>query len=291
MFQLRFAVDQCSAEQLSEQLSEVGAVAVTFQDGGDEPLYEPPPGETALWRHNYITALFATRNSVDAALVQLRRIRGEESLPAFVMEELEEKEWERVWMEDFHPIRFGSRLWIVPSWTDAPDPDAVNILLDPGLAFGTGTHPTTALCLEWLDKTDLDGKRLVDYGCGSGILAIAAAKLGASGVVAIDHDLQALEATFDNAKKNGVQSLIVVKPPEKAAIETVDIVIANILSKPLIALSSKLAARVKTGGKIALSGILREQADTVIEAYRPWFNMNLVSQKDEWLFLSGERLS
>ncbi len=289
MFQLKFEVSQSAAEPLSEQLSEIGALAVTLQDSGDEPLYEPPLGETALWTGNYVIALFETQSDVDAALMQLREFYDEGKLPAFTVEELEDKIWERAWMDDFHPIRFGSRLWIVPSWTSAPDPEAVNILLDPGLAFGTGTHPTTALCLEWLEQTDLADQQVVDYGCGSGILAIAAAKLGATQVVAIDHDSQALEATIDNAEKNSVREMIIVKLPEEAEVELVDIMIANILAQPLIDLSAELASRVKVGGKIALSGILSEQADSVAKAYSPWFDIKPAVQKDGWVLLFGDR--
>ncbi len=290
MFQLIFEVNQASVESLTEQLSEAGALAITLQDSGDEPLYEPPLGETALWTGNYVIALFETKNDIDIALVQLRESCGEKKLPAFKLEELEDKVWERAWMDDFHPICFGSRLWIVPSWTAAPDPEAVNIILDPGLAFGTGTHPTTALCLEWLDQTPLTGQQVVDYGCGSGILAIAAAKLGAKQVVAIDHDAQALEATIDNAEKNSVQTLIVAQFPEESEIECVDLVIANILAKPLIELASELASRVKAGGKIALSGVLSEQASAVVSAYSPWFDIKPAVQKEGWILLFGQRV-
>ncbi len=289
MFQLKFEVNKPAAELLSEQLSEAGALAVTLQDSGDEPLYEPELGETALWSGNNVVALFETQNDVDIALVQLRELCGEDKLPAFVIEELKDKVWERAWMDDFHPIRFGSRLWIVPSWTDAPDPKAVNILLDPGLAFGTGTHPTTALCLSFLDQIDLTDQQVVDYGCGSGVLAIAAAKLGAKQIVAIDHDSQALEATVDNAQKNSVQTRIVVKLPEEAEVELVDIMIANILAGPLIDLAAELASRVKVGGKIALSGILSEQAEVVAKAYSPWFDIKPAVQKEGWVLLFGDR--
>ncbi|HEB63533.1 MAG TPA: 50S ribosomal protein L11 methyltransferase [Gammaproteobacteria bacterium] len=289
MFQLKFEVNKSAAELLSEQLSEAGALAVTLQDSGDEPLYEPALGETALWSGNNVVALFETQNDVDIALAQLRKLCGEDKLPAFVIEELKDKVWERAWMDDFHPIRFGSRLWIVPSWTDAPDPEAVNILLDPGLAFGTGTHPTTALCLSFLDQIDLTDQQVVDYGCGSGVLAIAAAKLGAKQIVAIDHDSQALEATVDNAQKNSVQTRIVVRLPEEAEVELVDIMIANILAGPLIDLAAELASRVKIGGKIALSGILSEQAEAVTKAYSPWFDIKPAVQKEGWVLLFGDR--
>ncbi len=290
MFQLKFEVKQPAVERLSEQLSDIGALAVTLQDSGDEPLYEPPLGETALWKGNYVIALFETQSDVDVALKQLYETRGEEKRPDFTIEELEDKVWERAWMDDFHPIRFGSRLWIIPSWAVAPDPEAVNILLDPGLAFGTGTHPTTALCLSFLDQTDLADQQVVDYGCGSGILAIAAAKLGAVQVVAIDHDSQALEATLDNAQKNSVQARIVVKLPEEAEVEPADIMVANILAQPLIELASELASRVKIGGKIALSGILSEQADAVAKAYSPWFDIKPAIQKEGWVLLFGQRV-
>src|SRR5690606_25394554 len=205
-------------------------------------------------------------------------------------EEIADQDWERSWMDNFKPMRFGRRLWIVPSWHEAPEPDAVNLLLDPGLAFGTGTHPTTALCLEWLDSQGLDGLQVIDFGCGSGILAIAALLLGADRVTGTDIDPQALEASRDNAQRNQLadERLPLYLPADMPA-EPADILVANILAGPLVSLAPQLTGLVKPGGRIALSGILAEQTEEILAAYRDAFELDPVADKDGWLRVSGVR--
>ncbi|MEW6352806.1 MAG: 50S ribosomal protein L11 methyltransferase [Pseudomonadota bacterium] len=213
MIQLTFHTRAEQAEQLSELLSEAGALAVTLQDNADEPIYEPELDTTPLWSHTQVSALFAAEIDRAALLEKLRGALGQPALQCGV-QILEDRDWQRACRDDFQPRRFGARLWVCPSWHTPPDPDAVNLLLDPGLAFGTGMHPTTALCLEWLAAANLRGLDVIDYGCGSGILAVAAAKLGARRVWAADIDPQALEATRANAEKNAVQDVIVTGLPD-----------------------------------------------------------------------------
>ncbi len=277
-----------NAEALGEQLEQLGAASVTMQDAADQPLYEPPPGTTPLWAMTNVVGLFGDKADMDAVLQQLRE-NSPEPLPEYRIEELEDQNWERAWMADFQPMRFGQRLWIVPSWHQPPNPGDVNILLDPGLAFGTGTHPTTRLCLEWLEAQALDGKEVIDYGCGSGILAIAAAKLGARHVWGVDNDPQALLATRDNAARNGIEGAIQVYLPESAPDDRTDILIANILAGPLVELAPRLAELVRRGGTIALSGILAEQAQEVLARYEQWFEMDAPVQLDDWVRLSGTK--
>lgn len=282
--QLTFYSTKDQAETLADLLSEAGAAAVTMQDAADQPLYEPPPGATPLWQLTNVVGLFAEDTNGDALLEQLKA-QWQDEFPDYRSEVLEDQDWERAWMDDFKPMRFGERLWIVPSWHEPPAGDAVNIMLDPGLAFGTGTHPTTRLCLEWLDGHDIQGKTVIDYGCGSGILALAAALLEAKSVIGVDNDPQALAATLDNAQRNGVS--ITVYLPKEAPTEPVDILVANILAGPLIELAPLLAGLVKEGGAIALSGILPEQADAVSTAYSEWFAMLPAKELDGWVRLEG----
>jgi ribosomal protein L11 methyltransferase len=282
--QLTFYSTKEKAEALAELLSEAGAAAVTMQDAADQPLYEPPPGATPLWQLTNVVGLFEEDTDGDTIVQQLKaQWQGE--FPDFRSEVLEDQDWERAWMDDFKPMRFGEQLWIVPSWHEPPEGDTVNILLDPGLAFGTGTHPTTRLCLEWLDGHAVAGKSVIDYGCGSGILALAAALLGAESVIGVDNDPQALVATLDNAARNGVS--IRAYLPKEAPQEPADILVANILAGPLIELAPRLAALVKQGGAIALSGILPEQAESVSSAYTKWFAMQPPVEHDGWIRLEG----
>ncbi|CSC86596.1 50S ribosomal protein L11 methyltransferase [Vibrio cholerae] len=204
---------------------------------------------------------------------------------------MEDKDWEREWMDNFHPMQFGRRLWICPSWREVPDPQAVNVMLDPGLAFGTGTHPTTALCLEWLDNLDLTGKTVIDFGCGSGILAIAAIKLGAAKVIGIDIDPQALLASKDNAARNGVEDQIeVYLPKDQPEGLVADVVVANILAGPLRELSPTIKGLLKPGGQLAMSGILDTQAESVAEFYRDDLELDPIAEKSEWCRISGRKL-
>ncbi len=287
--QLIFETDADSAPSLSDLLSEAGALAVTLEDDADQPLYEPPPGATPLWQATRVVALFEQGHDMNAILAAVAAAWAPRELPAWRLEELEDREWSREWMDTFRPMRFGERLWIVPSWSEAPAAEAVNILLDPGLAFGTGTHPTTRLCLEWLDQNDPADARVVDYGCGSGVLAIAAAKLGADRVWAVDNDPQALLATCDNAARNDVQERIVTALPEHLPEARCDVLIANILAEPLIALAPRFALLVRPEGRLVLSGILPDQATAVLSAYSDWFEMAPVVECDGWVRLEGRR--
>ncbi|HEY0633986.1 MAG TPA: 50S ribosomal protein L11 methyltransferase [Gammaproteobacteria bacterium] len=283
---------ECSADDAplySDLLSEQGAAAVTMVDSADQPLFEPAVGTTPLWNNTRVVGLFETDVDLDAVLLELAAARAPEPLPPLRIEQLEDKDWNRAWMDTFQPMRFGERVWIVPSWHTPPDPKGVNILLDPGLAFGTGTHPTTRLCLEWLDGHAPRGAKVIDYGCGSGILAIAAALLGAEAVLCIDNDPQALIATRDNAARNQVESRLIAMLPESAPETTCDLLLANILAGPLMELAEKFSHLVVPGGQVVLSGILPEQAEAVRESYLPWFEMAAPVEHDGWIRLEGRR--
>ncbi len=286
-FQTRFTTPQQSAEQFSDLLMTLGAASVTFEDAEDQPLLEPPPGETPLWEQVVVVGLF------DDALEQTEiKQQLQQRLPQqnnLVITPLEEQDWVRAWMDDFHPMQFGERLWIIPSWSEPVDADAVNILLDPGLAFGTGTHPTTALCLQWLDAHPPQEKRVIDYGCGSGILAIAAAKLGAVRVDGIDLDPQALIATADNAEKNDITTIYGHLSNDFPADEQAELLLANILAGPLEELASTLTNHIAPGGTIVLSGILQDQAEAVSAAYNQWFTMEPPTLQEEWVRLTGTK--
>jgi len=287
---LRITVDSTShdPEHLSELLSTAGAVSVTFEDAADQPVLEPLPGETHLWSQTRVSALFADDTDSDAISDVLRRDSGDPALN-IIVETVEDQDWTRAWMDQFQPLRFGRRLWICPHWHTPPQPNDVNIMLDPGLAFGTGTHPTTALCLEWLDAQDIRDDNLIDYGCGSGILAIAAAKLGAHRVWAVDYDPQALTATGNNAAANAVDQTIAIHSPDTLPEILADVLIANILYGPLLELAPRFAKLVRPGGKLVLSGILHDQAEPLLEKYCTWFNMEPVATRNEWVRLSGQR--
>ncbi len=273
------------ADALSDAFSECGAVAVTFEDDADQPIYEPDLGTTPLWTATRIVALFDAETNPDDVGNMLSTLITDP--PSYRVEAVEDKDWEREWMDNFHPIQFGERLWICPSWHTPPAADAVNIMLDPGLAFGTGTHPTTALCLNWLDQADLKGKYVIDYGCGSGILAIAAALLGAERVIGVDTDPQALEATRANAARNGVE--IEAYLPGDCPDEPCDLLLANILAGPLQTLAPVFANLAKPNAEIVLSGILQVQAEEVSESYQAWFDMQPAVVKEDWIRLSGTR--
>jgi len=285
--QFIFISTPLGADSLSECLSECGASAVTFEDNADQPIYEPEIGTTPLWQATNVIALFDADENTQGILAQLTTLMAPIALPSYRIEAIEDKDWVREWMDNFHPMCFGEKLWICPSWHQPPKPDAVNILLDPGLAFGTGTHPTTELCLNWLDQADLKDKSVIDYGCGSGILAIAAALLGAKKVIGIDTDPQALEATQANAERNNVQ--IATYLPQDCPNERADVVLANILAGPLQALAPTLASLSHPNADIILSGILESQADTVGMCYRSSFTMQAPAQKKEWIRLVGQR--
>lgn len=288
--QLKLDADRDNAEPLEDVLLELGAAAVTLEDNADQPLYEPGLNERPVWNMTRVTGLFDAAEDMDALLETLTR-KYPAPLPAHRIEILEDKDWEREWMSHFQPIQCGERLWICPSWREPIDPDAVNLLLDPGLAFGTGTHPTTFLCLQWLDSQDLNGCHVVDYGCGSGILGIAALLLGARHVTAIDNDPQALIATRDNLARNHLtEERLDCHLPDKAdRTGKAEVVIANILAGPLMELAPRLAGYLNAGGRIALSGILTEQAETLRNHYSEWFDDLKIVSKDDWCCISGAR--
>ena len=290
--QIRLNSTDRKAEQISDYLEEIGAVSVTFMDSQDTPIFEPLPGETRLWGNTDVVALFDAETDMAQILRLLRQEKHLDENTAYKIEQIEDKDWEREWMDNFHPMRFGKRLWICPSWREVPEPDAVNVMLDPGLAFGTGTHPTTALCLEWLDSLDLRGKTVIDFGCGSGILAIAALKLGAQSAVGIDIDPQAILASRNNAEQNGVADrLQLFLSDEKPSELKADVVVANILAGPLKELYPLISQLVKPHGVLGLSGILTTQAKSVCETYRQSFNLDAVQEREEWCRITGKALT
>lgn len=287
--QVRLAITPEQAEIYEDALLDVGAVSVTFMDAEDQPIFEPDLGTTPLWSHTHLLALFEADTDAAAVFAHLQLLTDSE-LPQHQSEVIADQDWERSWMDNFQPMRFGQRLWIVPSWHAAPEPDAVNLLLDPGLAFGTGTHPTTALCLEWLDGQDLSDCNVLDFGCGSGILAIAALLLGAKQAVGTDIDYQAIEASRDNAERNGIDaSRFPLYLPEQLPAEQADVVVANILAGPLVALAPQITSLVKPGGRLALSGILAEQGEDVAAAYAEAFELDPLCIRDGWVRISGRR--
>lgn len=287
--QIRLNSTNERAEAISDFLEELGSVSVTFMDNQDTPIFEPLPGETRLWGNTDVIALFDAETDMAPILTALQGSHLLEQGFAYKIEQIEDKDWEREWMDNFHPMKFGKRLWICPSWREIPEPDAVNVMLDPGLAFGTGTHPTTALCLEWLDSLDLEGKTVIDFGCGSGILAIAALKLGAKSAVGIDIDPQAILASRNNAEANGVADRLQLflsddKPTDLKA----DVVVANILAGPLKELYPIISQLAKAQGNLGLSGILASQAQSVCEAYAQTFELEPVVERQEWCRITGK---
>jgi ribosomal protein L11 methyltransferase len=279
------------AESFEDALLNLGSLAVTLQDAADQPLYEPPIGSTPLWQRTRVIGLFETNTNIDLICAALHNQFTAFDDTLYRIEIVEDQAWERAWMANFKPIQCGARLWICPSWCDIPDKQAVNLMLDPGLAFGTGTHPTTHLCLQWLDGLYLKNKTLVDYGCGSGILAIAGLLLGTTHATAIDNDPQALIATRDNAERNHIdeKKLTVIYPREIPEKLQSDVLVANILAQPLIDLASNICALLKSGGDIALSGILEDQTQAVMQAYKPWIDWQAPTIKEGWVRLSGKK--
>ncbi len=292
--QLTLPIGSADPAPFEDALLAAGAASITLEDDGDDPVLEPLPGSTPLWPHVRIKALFDAGVDRGALLAGLRSHLAT-PLPEAKFEHVADRAWEREWLKDFRPMRFGRRLWICPGGQrprlDEAATDSCLIELDPGLAFGTGTHPTTALCLEWLDTAALQGAFVVDYGCGSGVLAIAALKLGAAAALAVDIDPQALIATRDNAERNGVVERLTVALPAAAAGPKTDILLANILAEPLLELAPVFAERVATGGRVVLSGILQNQAAPVATRYAAWFDMAPATVRDDWARLDGIRRS
>jgi len=275
------------AERVFEQL---GALAVTLQDDADHPVLEPGPGMTPLWPTVHVRGLFDANADREYILQSLRAVPGADRPDRICWRKVGDQDWERAWMERFVPMKFGDHLWIVPGGMQIPfDPDTIEIRLDPGLAFGTGTHPTTALCLEWLDGQDVNNRTVVDYGCGSGILGLAAALKGATRVFCVDHDPQALEATRENAGRNNVSHLIECLTPGESEKVQADIVLANILAAPLVALAPVLLESLRPGGSLVLSGILQDQSEEVLAAYEEYLLDVTVKILEGWVRIQGTR--
>lgn len=286
---LSIEVERGRVEAAEAALLDSGALSVTLSDAGDSPLLENAPGETPLWPSVRLTGLFPADADPDGVRLRLAATLGDRGLAVTRMD-LPDREWTRAWLDRFGPMRFGRRLWIVPRGTAVPGPEAVAVRLDPGLAFGTGTHPTTALCLEWLDAHPPRGLTVLDYGCGSGVLGIAAACLGATEVLCVDHDPQALAATRDNAAVNGVQDAVHAFDPDDLPRARVDLILANILHQPLLALVPSFAERLVPGGPLVMSGILPGQADELVAACRPLFGGFSTEVRDGWARVSAHRL-
>ena len=284
---------------LTETLLEhLGASGITLNDAGDVPILEPLPGETPLWPQVIVTGLFTEEADMTAVTAFLSS-----QLPAATRiwhDWLQDQQWERAWMDHYQPIACGQRLWIVPEWQTPPMADAINLMLDPGLAFGTGDHASTFLCMQWLDQQDLAGKTVIDYGCGSGILGVAALLLGARQVYACDIDPQAVLATRQNAERNQVADRLQValpfefEPMLQADLPSmqVTVIVANILARPLMQLANRFAGWLQPGGTIVLAGLTLDQIDDVREAYAPWFDLSQMQTRDQdWCRLSGHRLT
>ncbi len=288
---LTVTADAQHADSLSEALLQLGALSVDLHDADADTPQEQAifgePGEPAaqLWPHNRITALFAEDATIDAIMLQATHAIGLDQPPAYSIATLADNDWVRLTQAQFNPIRISPRLWIVPTWHTPSDPTAINIILDPGLAFGSGSHPTTRLCLRWLDANIKGGESVLDYGCGSGILAIAACMLGAASATGVDVEAQAVQASRDNAVANQVEAKFYLA--DAAPKQAVDIVVANILTNPLKLLAPLLAGAIWPGGRIVLSGILGVQAGDVMAIYGQWFDLEPPVTEEGWVCLSG----
>ena len=290
---LRFTVAGAQAEGWADALLEAGALSVDVLDAAagtdrEVPQFgEPGEFEPGVWENNLLSALFDEATDIDAIVASIAAQRGWRAPVAYMLSRVEEQDWVRLTQAQFVPIRISDRLWVIPSWREAPDPDAINLVVDPGLAFGTGSHPTTRLCLAWLEQNIRCGDTLLDYGCGSGILAIAARLLGARSAAGTDVDPQALIAAAANARLNRVECAFAA--PDALPATPYDIVMANILTNPLRLLAPALTQRVAPGGRIVLSGILVDQAGDAIDAYRRWFNIGVWQTDEGWVALEGRR--
>lgn len=286
-----FLTDASHAEPICDALLEAGALSASIEDADagtpdEQPLFgEPGSVPSSGWTHSRIVALLEPDADIDAMLGQATAAIGLSEAPTYMVETVEEQNWVQLTQSQFDPIRVSERLWIVPSWHETPDPAAVNLILDPGMAFGTGSHPTTRLCLEWLERNVSEGCSVLDYGCGSGILAIAAARLGAGRVAGVDIDPLAVDAARANAERNGVVALFADSAMPVAG--EYDVVVANILSNPLRVLAPAICAHVCSGGRLALSGILREQAEEIIAIYAQWLPMQVADTREDWVCLEG----
>ena len=280
MYQLE--IEQCprdEIERLSDALEETGALSITLTDQYDDPILEPAPGAAPLWPNVVVNALYAEENDASVARVIMSKAFPHVS---YSIHDLPDQDWERTCLDQFKPQPFGKRLWVCPSWLTPPEPHAVNLILDPGLAFGTGSHATTSLCLTWLDQADLINKQIIDYGCGSGILALAALKLGAQHVHAVDIDEQALLATQDNALNNDIAATHLTVGQPDTLNEKVDLLIANILLAPLLALKTRFRTLLKDDAVLVVSGLLAEQVPILIEAYQTDFAHASTRLEHDW---------
>ena len=286
-------LDSLDPAIVEEAFARLGACSVTLSDAGDDPVLEPGPGETPLWSNTRVTGLFSGEADLDAFRGALAAELGIEQLPTHHIEELADRAWEREWLKDFGAMKFGKRLWICPTGQAVEADDAVIVHLDPGLAFGTGTHATTAMCLDWLDGIDLRGKSMLDYGCGSGVLAIAALKLGCRAATGMDIDPQAVIATRQNAADNDVlEGLLVTGSPEGIK-GPFDVVVANILAGPLVQFADSITSLLARGGMLALSGVLCEQAGEIMAAYKAWIEFDEPEFREQdgqtWSRLTGSK--
>jgi ribosomal protein L11 methyltransferase len=290
-YEIEFPLASLSQAALEDILEEIGALSVTYVDStDDEPVLEPRPGEIRLWRDTLVRALFDQSTEPLLNLKKLGVALGEPIVDSARVRAVADQAWERVWLNDWKPMRFGRRLWVCPTTAEAPDDaTAVVVRLDPGLAFGTGSHATTALCLKVLESLELAQRTVIDYGCGSGLLGIAALKLGAARVIAVDIDPQALLATRDNAARNGVAAQIVVQDADAASLPQAHCVVANILAGPLIELAPRLTSACEHGAHLILSGLLRSQTDAVTAAYASAFDMLEVLSQDDWCCIHARR--
>jgi len=288
--QLHLTCPSADLEQVEALLMELGALSISLGDAGDNPIYEPMPGDSPVWQESIISATFGKDSDIEQ-LSQMLMARLPAALAQTVTRgSFQDRDWQQAYRQHFKPLQCAPNLWIVPSWLEPPDPGATNLRLDPGLAFGTGSHPTTALCLAWLAEQDLQGLGLIDYGCGSGILAIAGILLGAQQALAVDIDEQALSACRANMAMNSIpQQRIRVCLPQAAGKTTADLLMANILAGPLVDLAPRLAGMVRSGGKILLSGILNSQLNEIQSAYGTFFAMDPPREREEWVCIGGSR--
>jgi ribosomal protein L11 methyltransferase len=287
---LTLTLDGLDADRVEEACFELGALAVSYTDQRDDAILEPAPGEFRLWPHSRLQALFPFETSPQELVAGLSQVLRVDAARLSV-ETLADRAWEREWLRDFHPMCFGKRLWVSPHHAHVHTEGAVIVRLDPGLAFGTGTHATTAMCLAWLDEHASANQLAIDYGCGSGVLAVAAVMLGARAAFAFDIDPQALTATRDNSAANQVADRVHVVDADSALPADADLLLANILCGPLCELAPRFAALTRPGGRIVLAGLLASQAEEVARAHSPWFDVTPFATRDGWTALSGLRLA
>lgn len=286
---LQITISHPAPEQVEAALEEAGALAITLRDGADEALIEPEPGASPLWRKTDVIGLFAAESDADDIIHQITHQLSPDHVPRCHAELIEDRDWVRAWLEDYRPMRFGERLWVCPKHEQVHARDAIALRLDPGLAFGTGAHASTALCLEWLDGHPPEGQQVIDYGCGSGILGIAAALLGARQVYAVDIDPQAVIAADDNAQENHVSNRLSTCASIALPADQADLVLANILAGPLVDLAATLTALLRPGGTLVMAGLLKTQAQAVQDAYAAQFEFEPARIREDWACLVAHK--